>query len=99
MLEVIKQNENLRCIIFMVVAMAGFAVEDAVVKQLSFSMPISEILFLVGFGGILSFGLLAKLQKVPLYNAELKTKKFIARTFSELAAAIFFVSTIVYASL
>lgn len=99
MLEVIKQNENLRCIIFMVVAMAGFAVEDAVVKQLSFSMPISEILFLVGFGGLLSFGLLAKLQKVPLYNAELKTKKFIARTFSELAAAIFFVSTIVYASL
>ena len=99
MIQAIKKNENLRCIIFMVVAMAGFAVEDAVVKQLSFTMPISEILFLVGFGGLLSFGLLAKLQKVPLGNSEIKTKKFIARTFAELAAAIFFVSTIVYASL
>lgn len=99
MFQAIKENENLRCIIFMVVAMAGFAVEDAVVKQLSFTMPISEILFLVGFGGLISFGLLAKLQKVPLGNSEIKTKKFIARTFSELAAAIFFVSTIVYASL
>lgn len=99
MFQAIKENENLRCIIFMIVAMAGFAVEDAVVKQLSFTMPISEILFLVGVGGLLSFGLLAKLQKVPLGNSEIKTKKFIARTFSELAAAIFFVSTIVYASL
>jgi len=31
----------------MVIAMAGFAIEDAVIKQLSATMPISQVLMLI----------------------------------------------------
>tara|TARA_B110000037_G_scaffold107865_1_gene124994 strand:+ start:1963 stop:2850 length:888 start_codon:yes stop_codon:yes gene_type:complete len=94
-----EKNENVRCIAFMILAMAGFAIEDAVIKQLSLTMPISQILLLMGFTGIVAFSLLAKIRKVKLFAAEVYNPWFIARTLSELAAAIFFVTSIVYASL
>ena len=47
--------ENMRCIFYMIIAMAGFAIEDAIIKQLSNSMPISEILILIGIGGLVIF--------------------------------------------
>ena len=93
------KNENLRCIAFMILAMAGFAIEDAVIKKLSLTMPVSQILLLMGFTGIVAFSLLAKIRKVKLLAAEVYNPWFIARTLSELAAAIFFVTSIVYASL
>lgn len=93
------KNENLRCIAFMILAMAGFAIEDAVIKKLSLTMPVSQILLLLGFAGIAAFGLLAKMCKVQLLASEVYNWWFIARTLSELAAAIFFVTSIVYASL
>ena len=93
------KNENLRCIAFMILAMAGFAIEDAVIKKLSLTMPVSQILLLMGFAGIAAFGLLAKIRKVQLLASEVYNRWFIARTLSELAAAIFFVTSIVYASL
>ena len=93
------KNENLRCIAFMILAMAGFAIEDAVIKKLSLTMPVSQVLLLMGFAGIAAFGLLAKMRKVQLLASEVYSWWFIARTLSELAAAIFFVTSIVYASL
>ena len=93
------KNENLRCIAFMILAMAGFAIEDAVIKKLSLTMPVSQVLLLMGFAGIAAFGLLAKIRKVQLLASEVYNRWFIARTLSELAAAIFFVTSIVYASL
>ena len=93
------KNENLRCIAFMILAMAGFAIEDAVIKKLSLTMPVSQILLLMGFTGIVAFGLLAKIRKVQLLASEVYNPWFIARTLSELAAVIFFVTAIVYASL
>jgi drug/metabolite transporter (DMT)-like permease len=90
---------NLRCIAFMILAMAGFAIEDAVIKKLSLTMPVSQVLLLMGFAGIAAFGLLAKIRKVQLLASEVYNRWFIARTLSELAAAIFFVTSIVYASL
>jgi drug/metabolite transporter (DMT)-like permease len=93
------KNENLRCIAFMILAMAGFAIEDAVIKKLSLTMPVSQVLLLMGFAGISAFGLLAKMRKVQLLPSEVYNRWFIARTLSELAAAIFFVTSIVYASL
>ena len=91
--------ENLRCIAYMVIAMAGFAVEDAIIKQLSLTIPISEILMLIGLGGLFIFFVVACIRQVPLLTTDLKKPWFIIRTLSELAAAIFFVTAIVYASL
>ncbi|HBX25838.1 MAG TPA: EamA family transporter [Gammaproteobacteria bacterium] len=92
-------EENIRCIAFMVIAMAGFAVEDAVIKQLSYTMPISQVLILIGIGGLLMFGMTALKTGVRLVTDEVVKPWFIIRTISELASAICFVIAIVYASL
>ena len=83
----------------MVVAMAGFAVEDAVIKELSYTMPISQVLILIGIGGLLMFGMTALKTGVRLVTDEMVKPWFIIRTISELASAICFVIAIVYASL
>ena len=92
-------DENLRCILFMVAAMAGFAIEDAVIKQLSYSMPVSQVLMLIGCGGVFTFGVTSLVTRVRLVSPEIMRPWFVIRTVSELASAIFFVIAIVYASL
>lgn len=92
-------SENLRCILFMTAAMAGFALEDAVIKHLSESLPISQILVGVGACGALVFAVIARLQGVSLWLPAMQTWSFWIRTFAELAAAVLFVSAMVYASL
>ena len=83
----------------MVIAMAGFAIEDAVIKQLSATMPISQVLMLIGAGGLLVFGMVSRFTRVSLVTAQVRKPWFIIRTLAELASAIFFVIAIVYASL
>jgi drug/metabolite transporter (DMT)-like permease len=92
-------SENLRCILYMTAAMAGFALEDAVIKHLSASLPISQILACIGLGGVLVFTIIARLQAVPLWSPAMRTAAFAIRTLAELGAAILFVSAMVYASL
>ena len=92
-------EENIRCVLFMIAAMAGFAIEDAVIKQLSYSMPISQVLILIGCGGVLAFGVTAMLTHLRLFAPEGMNPWFVVKTVSELASAIFFVIAIVYASL
>ena len=94
-----QASENTRCIIFMVISMAGFAIEDAIIKQLSFDMPISQILILTGGAGALLFGCIAKARGVALFSPALINRKFVVRNMGELTAAIFLVSAIVYGSL
>ena len=83
----------------MTAAMAGFAIEDAVIKQLSYSMPVSQVLMLIGCGGVLTFGVITMLTHLRLFAPEVTNPWFVVRTVSELTSAIFFVIAIVYASL
>ena len=94
-----SSDDNVRCILFMVIAMAGFAIEDAVIKQLSATMPISQVLMLIGAGGLMVFGTVSCFTRVSLVTAQVRKPWFIIRTLAELASAIFFVIAIVYASL
>jgi len=83
----------------MIIAMAGFAIEDAIIKQLSNSMPISEILILIGIGGLIIFSLAARHRTIRIFSAEIKNPRFLVRSLCELAAAISFVTAIVHGSL
>ena len=91
--------ENMRCISYMIIAMAGFAIEDAIIKQLSNSMPISQILILIGIGGLVIFSLAARYWAIRILSAEIKNPRFLIRSLCELAAAISFVTAIVEGSL
>lgn len=92
-------TENSRYIMFMVLAMAGFAIEDAVIKHLSSDLPVSQVLLLVGIGGMTAFSVIALVQRSPVFVPGLINTRFVLRTFCELASAILFVTAIVYASL
>ena len=83
----------------MVLSMAGFAIEDAVIKQLSVDLPISQVLMLIGVTGGAVFVAMARMRSIPLFGRTLVTRKFMFRGFCELASSICFVTAIVYASL
>ena len=92
-------ESNTRYILFMIVAMAGFAVEDAIIKKLAVDMPVSQVLMLIGLTGSVMFGVLATARSVKLFDPAMKQPKFLWRNLCEFGAAITFVTAIVYASL
>ena len=94
-----SDSNNSKYILFMVVSMAGFAIEDAVIKQLAIDLPISQVLMLIGLTGGGMFWVMARLRSVHLLHASMANRKFVIRSFCELCAAISFVTAIVYASL
>ena len=86
--------ENLRGILFMILAMAGFALEDLFIKLLSSHLPVSQILITLGFSGAAVFLIIALLTHEPILHRSLLTKPVIIRTLCELFAALFFVSAL-----
>ena len=63
--------QNLKGILFMILAMAGFACEDLFIKILSESLPISEIIIILGFGGSLIFLAIGLVTKAPIFHQDL----------------------------
>lgn len=51
-------HDNLRGSLLMILAMAGFAVEDMFIKSAAATLPVGEILILFGAGGTLAFAAL-----------------------------------------
>lgn len=81
---------NLRGIIFMLIAMAGFAIEDAILKILARDLPISELLIIVGLGGFLMFFSVAVVRRKPIFSPHMRNKPFAARFVSDIFAPLFF---------
>lgn len=86
--------QNLKGILFMILAMAGFACEDLFIKILSESLPISEIIIILGFGGSLIFLAIGLATKAPIFHQDLLAIPIIIRTLCELFGALFFVLAI-----
>ena len=87
--------ENLRGILYMTLAMAGFAIEDLIIKLLSAFMPASQILVYIGiFAGILFFAI-AKVSGAPVFTKDIfKNRTVIIRTVSDMFGAVFIVMAI-----
>lgn len=83
----------------MILAMACLACRDAMNKFLASSIPVSQVLVLVGFVGALVFFILSFPMKVSLIDNKMKSTAFILRFFSELISAVFFLVSIVFISL
>jgi len=86
--------ENLKGILFMILAMAGFACEDLFIKMLSANLPVSEIIIILGFGGSVIFLSIGLLTKAPIFHKDLLAIPIIVRTLCELFGALFFVLAI-----
>ena len=87
---------NLQGILFMMMSMACFAVEDTFIKKLlSARLPATQILFSIGFGGALITLVLAIVLNVNLADKILLNKHVISRTIADLFGALSFTSAMV----
>lgn len=86
--------ENLRGSLLMVLAMAGFALEDLFVKKLSGHLPLGQLLAVLGLGGVVIFGGLARARGARFWTRDLLAGPVLLRNLSELLGTMCFVSAI-----
>ena len=94
-----ENQSNLRHVVFMVIAMIMFAIEDVIIKQLAFKLPISQVLISVGLSGLSVLYGLSILKEEPIVHRSFIDLKFLLRMLCELVSSVFFVITLVYVSL
>ena len=82
---------NRKGIVLMLVAMAGFTLEDLFVKKLSSSLSIGQILITFGICSSLVFALIAMANGHNVFAGHAWTRITIARTVAEAIAAVAFV--------
>lgn len=81
---------NVTGAVFMVLAMALFAMEDTLLKQVTSHLPVSEVLILFGAGGAVIFSLLTWQRGERIFNADLKHPALLIRAVFEVLGRLFF---------
>ncbi|WP_211252265.1 DMT family transporter [Marinobacterium jannaschii] len=82
--------DNTRGSLFMILAMAAFAVEDMFIKAASVNMPTGLVLALFGLGGTLLFMLLTKQRGEQIIHPALLSKPILLRAVSEITGRLFY---------
>jgi len=91
---VAAMRDNLRGIILMVAAMAGFAIEDMFVKWAAADLPTGQILLALAAGGAPVFILLARRQGKRIWSAEALTAPVIWRNAGEVIGSLGFITAL-----
>jgi drug/metabolite transporter (DMT)-like permease len=86
--------DNLRGSVLMVLAMAGFALEDMFIKRLAEAMPVGQIIAVVGLGGAVIFAAITRAQGRRLITRDLLARPVILRNIGEMAGTMCFVTAI-----
>lgn len=93
------EHHNLRASLLMVAAMACFALEDVLIKQLARGMPTGQVLMLIGAGGGIVFGVLALLSGRSLLSRALLLRPVLVRNLSEAVGSVMFILALVFTTL
>jgi drug/metabolite transporter (DMT)-like permease len=83
-------NDNQRGGLFMIAAMAGFAIEDMFLKTAAQQVPVGQILMIFGTGGAIGFAILAKRQGARLLNPAIFSRAILLRAMFEVMGRLFF---------
>ncbi|MBZ0130016.1 MAG: DMT family transporter [Rhodobacteraceae bacterium] len=75
--------QNLRGIALMVAAMAVFTIADICIKQVAGEIPIGQIMFTSGLGGVVIFGIALKLKGIPMFARDLYSPVIMSRNVGE----------------
>ncbi|MBL4807416.1 MAG: DMT family transporter [Rhodobacteraceae bacterium] len=89
-----KSSENFNGIVLMVLSMLGFALADTGIKILDGAIPVGELLMLLGAGGGIVFGLMAKANNHLLFGPALKNRSVQMRAVGEIIGTIGFVTAL-----
>ncbi|SEM45319.1 Permease of the drug/metabolite transporter (DMT) superfamily [Loktanella fryxellensis] len=87
--------DNLRGSILMVLAMAGFALEDMFVKQMAGALPTGQILIMVGLGGGLLFWLICLTRGEGLWHRDALQPMVLMRNACEMLGTVGYVTAVV----
>ncbi|MEH6521901.1 DMT family transporter [Sulfitobacter sp.] len=90
----IDRKANLLGSIWMVAAMAIFAIEDAFVKAASVTLPVGQVLIFFGLGGAVAFACLARLNNEPLFINDVVSRPMRIRAIFEIFGRLFYVLAI-----
>jgi len=86
--------DNLRGAAIMVLAMLGFAIEDALIKLLAGALPVGQIIGLLGIGGAAVFAILCRVKREPLWQANFLARPVLVRNLAELLGTLGFVTAL-----
>ncbi|MEO9684990.1 MAG: DMT family transporter [Tateyamaria sp.] len=86
--------DNLRGAFVMVLAMLGFAIEDAVIKLLAGALPVSQIIGTLGIASAVLFAGICRAQGKALWSRDFLTPAVILRNVAEAVGALGFVTAI-----
>jgi drug/metabolite transporter (DMT)-like permease len=84
-------RENMLGSIWMVAAMALFAVEDAFLKAASATLPVGQVLVIFGLGGALVFACLLLRRGEPLFVTAVVSRTMCVRAIFEVTGRLFYV--------
>ncbi|MGJ5620635.1 DMT family transporter [Sulfitobacter sp. MF3-043] len=87
--------DNIRGAVLMVLAMAGFALEDMFIKLLADAVSVGQILTMLGIGGSLVFGAVVVARGEALFARTMLSYPIVLRGLGDLIGALAFVSAIV----
>ncbi len=93
------RQANITGSLWMVLAMACFALEDVLIKALAAALPIAQILILFGAGGALMFAILARARDERLYSPQVLYRPMRIRVVFEILGRLFYVLAIALAPL
>ncbi|WP_245418026.1 DMT family transporter [Cohaesibacter celericrescens] len=85
-----SMSAHLRGSVLMVLAMAFFAIEDALLKSVMQQLPVGEVLILFGSGGLLVFMGLAMARSEQILDTRMFSKTLALRSVSEVAGRLFY---------
>lgn len=89
-----NRQANLIGSLWMVFAMATFAIEDSFVKAAASQLPTGQILTIFGFGGAIILAALLLINKQQLFSPDVLSPPMIIRFFFEVSGRLFYVLAI-----
>jgi drug/metabolite transporter (DMT)-like permease len=86
--------DNVRGATLMVLAMFGFAIEDMLIKQMAAGLPVGQVVTIIGAGGAIIFGSIAKSYGDRLWSADTLHPALLIRNGCEIFGTLGFVAAI-----
>ncbi len=91
--------ENIRGSLLMVASMAGFALEDMLIKQMADALPMGQVILMIGLGGTISFSTLTLVRGQRVLSRAFLSWPVLLRSLGEIIATSGFVAAIVLTTL
>lgn len=83
-------TQNQRGALFMSASMAGFAVEDVLVKAAAREMPLAQVLLVIGLAGMLAFAVMTARRGEALFPAAFLSRAMLVRSAFEVTGRLFY---------